>query len=46
MPFILVFSERVVMISVAIGIINRRIEYAVLFSLVLAAILMFFLWTV
>ena len=35
-----------VMISFAIGIINRRVEYAIIFSLVLAGMLMFFLWTV
>ena len=36
----------IVMVSIAIGILNRRLEYAVLFSLVLAGMLMFFLWTV
>lgn len=36
----------IVMVSVAIGILNRRVEYAVLFSLVLAGMLIFFLWTV
>ena len=36
----------IIMVSVAIGILNRRVEYAILFSLVLAGMLMFFLWTV
>lgn len=36
----------IVMISFAIGIFNRRVEYAILFSLVLAGMLMFFLWTI
>ncbi|MGB3655940.1 MAG: hypothetical protein WBA41_32655 [Rivularia sp. (in: cyanobacteria)] len=36
----------IVMVSIAIGILNRRVEYAILFSLVLAGMLMFFLWTV
>lgn len=36
----------IVMVSFAIGIINRKVEYAILFSLVLAGMLMFFLWTI
>ncbi|MGD1909353.1 MAG: hypothetical protein ACFB2X_00380 [Rivularia sp. (in: cyanobacteria)] len=35
-----------VLIIFAIGFFNRRVDYAIIFSLVLAAILMFFLWTV
>ena len=36
----------IIMISFAVGFFNRRVEYAVLFSIVLSAMLMFFLWTI